>query len=78
VSPNGDHVVSAGSDRVIRLITKSEEPLVLEDEAEEERARDEEDELMTGPESIVKGIILTKLKYHVVMMQSLRKPPDKK
>lgn len=56
VSPNGEHVVSAGSDRVLRLISKTDEPLVLEDEAEEERAREEEEHLVTGAESTVKGI----------------------
>lgn len=56
VSPNGEHIVSAGSDRVLRLISKTDEPLVLEDEAEEERAREEEEQLVTGAESTVKGI----------------------
>lgn len=55
VSPNGEHVVTTGSDRVIRLISKTEEPLVLEDEAEEERAREEEQQLATDGETVVKG-----------------------
>lgn len=55
VSPNGEHLASTGSDRVVRLVIKTDEPLVLEDEAEEERAREEEEELATDAKSIVKG-----------------------
>ncbi|KAL0270510.1 UNVERIFIED_CONTAM: hypothetical protein PYX00_007902 [Menopon gallinae] len=55
VSPNGNHLVSCGSDRVVRLVTKTEEPLILEDEAEEERAREEEKQLATDAETTVRG-----------------------
>uniref|UniRef100_A0A146MA61 WD repeat-containing protein 3 n=1 Tax=Lygus hesperus TaxID=30085 RepID=A0A146MA61_LYGHE len=51
LSVGGDFVVSCGKDRVLRLYEKTEEPLVLEDEAEEER---EKEELATGQDSIAK------------------------
>ncbi|KAI4496116.1 hypothetical protein M0802_007983 [Mischocyttarus mexicanus] len=54
ISPNGVYVVSCGSDKVIRLYEKTAEPLVLQDEAEEERER-AENELMTGETSAVQG-----------------------
>ncbi|XP_020288110.1 WD repeat-containing protein 3 [Pseudomyrmex gracilis] len=54
VSPNGAYVASCGSDRVIRLYEKTNEPLVLEDEAEEERA-EQENELATGETTAVLG-----------------------
>lgn len=54
VSPNGVYVVSCGSDKVVRLYEKTAEPLVLEDEAEEERER-LENELVTGETSAVQG-----------------------
>ncbi|XP_015181340.1 PREDICTED: WD repeat-containing protein 3 [Polistes dominula] len=54
ISPNGVYVVSCGSDKVIRLYEKTAEPLVLEDEAEEERER-AENELITGEMSAVQG-----------------------
>ncbi|KAK6631604.1 hypothetical protein RUM44_006133 [Polyplax serrata] len=56
VSSNGEHVASTGSDRVVRLAIKTEEPLILEDEAEEERAREEEEELATDSKTVVKGL----------------------
>lgn len=55
MSSNGEHVASTGSDRVVRLAIKTEEPLILEDEAEEERAREEEEELATDSKTVVKG-----------------------
>lgn len=60
VSPNGNHVISCGSDRVVRLVTKTDEPLILEDEAEEERAREEEKQLATDAETTVKGTLTQK------------------
>lgn len=52
MSPDGRHVVSCGSDRVLRLCHRTEEPLVLQDEREEEREREEavttEDRLLQG------------------------------
>ncbi|KAF5297376.1 hypothetical protein FQR65_LT01306 [Abscondita terminalis] len=53
VSPNGQYVVSCGGDRVLRLYEKSEQPLVLEDEEEEERA--EQEGLATGEQTAVAG-----------------------
>lgn len=52
MSPNGNYVVSSGADRVLRLYEKSEQPLVLEDEQEEERA---EMELATSEKTAVPG-----------------------
>lgn len=49
VSPNGAYVASCGSDKVIRLYEKTNEPLVLEDEAEQEN------ELVTGETTAVLG-----------------------
>ncbi|KAI4483042.1 hypothetical protein M0804_008097 [Polistes exclamans] len=54
VSPNGAYVVSCGTDKVVRLYEKTTEPLVLEDEEEEERER-AENELITGEISAVPG-----------------------
>jgi len=55
VSGNGYYVVSCGQDNVIRLYEKTEEPLVLEDEREEERAQEDDKELATGEETNVYG-----------------------
>lgn len=54
VSPNGIFVASCGSDKVVRMYERSNEPLVLEDEDEEERER-LENELVTGETSAVQG-----------------------
>ncbi|XP_015606327.1 WD repeat-containing protein 3 [Cephus cinctus] len=54
VSPNGIYVASCGSDKVVRLYERSSEPLVLEDEAEEEREKQEK-ELVTGETTVVQG-----------------------
>ncbi|XP_012526680.1 WD repeat-containing protein 3 [Monomorium pharaonis] len=54
VSPNGVYAASCGSDRVIRLYEKTNEPLVLQDEAEEEREQ-QENELVTGETTAVLG-----------------------
>ncbi|EZA47881.1 hypothetical protein DMN91_003248 [Ooceraea biroi] len=54
VSPNGTYVASCGSDNVVRLYEKTNETLVLEDEAEEERLQQEE-ELATGESTAVLG-----------------------
>ncbi|XP_014292016.1 WD repeat-containing protein 3 [Halyomorpha halys] len=47
-----DFVVTCGKDKTIRLFEKTQEPLVLSDEQEEEREKEEE--LATGQDSIVK------------------------
>lgn len=54
VSSNGVFVASCGSDRVVRLYEKTNEPLVLQDEAEEEREQ-QENELVTGESTAVLG-----------------------
>lgn len=56
VSENGYYVVSCGQDNVIRLYEKTEEPLVLEDEREAERAKENDKELATGEETNVHGM----------------------
>lgn len=53
VSPNGQFVVSSGSDRVLRLYEKSDQILVLEDEQEEER--EQEEALATGEQTVIPG-----------------------
>ncbi|XP_058809971.1 WD repeat-containing protein 3 [Phymastichus coffea] len=55
VSPNGHFVASCGSDKVVRIYEKSSEILVLEDEAEEERERQEND-LATSETTAVQGL----------------------
>lgn len=55
VSASGQYVVSCGSDRVLRLFERSAEPLVLEDEAEEEREEMDNQALVTGEETTVPG-----------------------
>lgn len=54
VSPNGVYAASCGSDRVVRLYEKTGEPLVLQDQAEEEREQ-QESELVTGESTAVLG-----------------------
>ena len=47
-----EYVVTCGKDRAIRLFEKTQEPLVLSDEQEEEREKEEA--LVTGQDSIIK------------------------
>ncbi|KAG7200923.1 hypothetical protein KM043_003284 [Ampulex compressa] len=54
VSPNGLYVASCGSDKAVRIYERTSEPLVLQDEAEEERER-EENEVVTGSTTAVQG-----------------------
>jgi U3 small nucleolar RNA-associated protein 12 len=54
---SANHVVSCGVDRVVRIWTRTAEPLVLEDEREEERAKEEEVALATEAETVVAGQI---------------------
>lgn len=56
VSPNGRFVVSCGSDRTIRMYERTIEPLVLQDEQEQEREEAENRELATGEDSSVPGL----------------------
>ena len=44
----GKHVISSGHDKTLRLWEKTQEPLVLDDEREQEREQAEEDQLATG------------------------------
>ncbi|KAL4152712.1 hypothetical protein QTP88_000545 [Uroleucon formosanum] len=55
VSGNGYYVTSCDQDIIILLYEKTEEPLVLEDEWEEERAQEDDKELATGEETNVYG-----------------------
>lgn len=56
VSPNGRFLVSSGSDRTIRIFERTDEPLVLQDEQEEEREEIENRTLATGEDSAVPGL----------------------
>lgn len=56
VSPNGMFLVTTGTDRVVRLFEKTDEPIVLEDAQEEEREEIENRILATGDESTVPGM----------------------
>lgn len=53
VSHNGQYVVSCGADRVLRMYEKSDQPLVLEDEGEDER--EQQEALATGEQTVVPG-----------------------
>ncbi|GJQ79396.1 hypothetical protein Trydic_g16255 [Trypoxylus dichotomus] len=53
VSPSGQYVVSCGSDKVLRMYEKTEQILVLQDEEEEER--EQQDNLVTGEQTVVPG-----------------------
>lgn len=55
ISPNGEFLISCGQDRVLRLYEKSEEPVVLEDEREVEREKEDEQTLATGKDNISIG-----------------------
>ena len=48
-------MLSSSRDRSLRLWRKTDEPLVLEEEREDERAREEERRLATGPAATVPG-----------------------
>lgn len=77
VSVNGYYVVSCGQDNVIRLFEKTEEPLVLEDEREEERAQEDEKELATGEETNVYGgpsVLALPTKKTISSEKAVRKP----
>jgi len=55
VSPSGDYVISCGSDRVIRLYERTDEPLVLGDERETEREKEDDEEVEKAGETAVLG-----------------------
>ncbi|XP_037094610.1 WD repeat-containing protein 3-like [Pollicipes pollicipes] len=55
VSPDGRWVLSSSRDRSLRLWQKTDEPLVLEEEREDERAREEEQRLASGQAAAVPG-----------------------
>ncbi|XP_034249502.1 WD repeat-containing protein 3 [Thrips palmi] len=55
VSFNGQYVVSCGSDRVLRMFTRTEEPLVLEDEREQEREEEDNEAVEQSEETTVEG-----------------------
>lgn len=56
VSPNGKFLVTCGSDRTIRMYERTNEPLVLQDEQENEREEIENRTLATGEDSSVPGL----------------------
>ena len=55
LSPNGKYVVTSGHDKTLRLWERTQEPLVLEDERETEREKQEDEQLATGDGRIVPG-----------------------
>ena len=55
LSPNGKYVVTSGHDKTLRLWEKTQEPLVLEDERETEREKEEDEQLATGEGKVVPG-----------------------
>ena len=56
VSPNGNHVISCGLDRMLRLLEKTNELLILEDEAQEQRAKQDEAQLISEGESLIPSL----------------------
>lgn len=58
ISKTGYYLVSSGSDRMIRLFERSDEPIVLEDQQEMEREEIEQQKLATGSEeTTVAGVV---------------------
>lgn len=55
ISPNGKYVVSSGHDKTLRLWERTQEPLVLEDERETEREKEEDEQVTTGEGRLVPG-----------------------
>lgn len=55
VSPNAKYVVSSGHDKSLRLWERTEEVLVLDDERETEREKEDEDQLATGDSRPIPG-----------------------
>merc|ERR1712223_1992775 len=55
LSPNGKYVVTSGHDKTLRLWERTQEPLVLEDERETEREKQEDEQLATGEGRVVPG-----------------------
>lgn len=55
ISPNGKHVVTASHDKTLRLWEKTQEPLVLEEEQENEREEDFEKNEFAHEETIIAG-----------------------
>lgn len=55
LSPNGKYVVTSGHDKTIRLWEKTQEPLVLDDERETEREKEDDEQLATGEGRVVPG-----------------------
>ena len=55
LSPNGKYVVTSGHDKTIRLWEKTQEPLVLDDERETEREKEDDEQLVTGEGRVIPG-----------------------
>jgi U3 small nucleolar RNA-associated protein 12 len=47
--------VSCGADQIVRIFARTAEPLVLEDEREEEKQQEDESALVTGQDTVVPG-----------------------
>ena len=55
ISPSGKHLVTSGHDKTLRLWEKTQEPLVLEDERETEREKEDEEQLAIDDNHHLKG-----------------------
>ncbi|KAH9525375.1 Dip2/Utp12 protein [Bulinus truncatus] len=55
VSPSGNTVVTSSSDKSLRIWEKTEEPVVLEEEREMEREKEEDEALLQTGEDVVPG-----------------------
>lgn len=56
VAPGGTHLVSSGSDHVIRMYARTQEPVVLQDIQEEEREAMERQTLATGDDTNIAAL----------------------
>ncbi len=55
ISPNGKWLTTCGHDKTIRLWERTEEVLVLEDERETEREKQNDEQLATGDARVIQG-----------------------